>query len=489
MKSIRHKLWFSILGVSLAVILAVWLFQVVFLERFYLAGKKQEILQDTQTMASRINESIEEDSPELSESMAYLNAVQKLDDIAYEKHYYIQLLNSNGLQIAGVGTEGKNSILRYNFNAREQIIRNLFESGETLFLQDNMVSVYGERFYVGATYQETESSSYILMVESTLASVTEAVETIKHQLIFISIFLILLASLAAFLLARSLTRPILQISHAAKEIAKGNLGIKVSVHSKDELGMLSNDFNMMSKEIAKASTLQRELVANVSHDIRTPLTMIKGYAETIRDLTGDCKEKREQQLDIIIEESNRLNVLVNDILDLSKLQAGQLPIEKKQFDLAAKLRDIMKRYDLLASNEGFVFSLSAPDSVMVYADEVKMEQVIYNIINNATNHTGADKKVSVTLDDFPDKAVVKIQDTGAGIKPEDLPLIWDRYYKPYKKNDRKGMGTGLGLSIVKAILTGHHFQYGVDSVLGQGSTFWFEVLKEEVKTSSGLAKK
>lgn len=477
MKSIKHKLWFSILGVSMAVILAIWLFQVVFLERFYLAGKKQEILQDTQIMASTINDSMKEDFPEYSETVAYLNAIRKLDDIAYEKRYYIQLVNNSGLQIASIGAQGKNSILQYNFKVREQIIQNLFASGEEYFLQENVFSVYGERFYIGATYQENNFGSYILLIEHNLASVTEAVETIKHQLVFISVFLFLLASLAAFLLARSLTSPILKISEAAREIAKGNLGIKVSVKSKDELGRLSNDFNVMSKEIAKASTLQRELVANVSHDIRTPLTMIKGYAETIKDLTGDHKEKRNQQLDIIIEESNRLNTLVNDILDLSRLQAGQLPIEKKEFDLAAKLRDIIKRYDLLTSNEGFVFSLTAPDSVTVYADEVKIEQVIYNIINNATNHTGADKQVRVILEDKPDKAIVKIEDTGAGIKPEDLPLIWDRYYKPYKKNDRKGMGTGLGLSIVKAILTEHHFEYGVDSVLGQGSTFWFEVKK------------
>ena len=138
--------------------------------------------------------------------------------------------------------------------------------------------------------------------------------------------------------------------------------------------------------------------------------MIKGYAETIKDLTGDIKDKRDAQLDIIIEESNRLNGLVNDILDLSKLQAGQIVPEYTEFDLAAKLRDIIHRYDLLTTNEGYQFTLIAPDHVMVYADELKMEQVIYNLVNNATNHTGSDKKITVVLEDEPTRAVVKVID-------------------------------------------------------------------------------
>ena len=262
-------------------------------------------------------------------------------------------------------------------------------------------------------------------------------------------------------------------------MAKGDLSVQVAVSSKDEIGHLADHFNQMVREINRSNTLQRELVANVSHDFRTPLTMIKGYAEMIRDLTGESREKRNQQLDIIIAESNRLNLLANDILDLSKLQAGQQPLHPSVFDLGTKLRDVLKRYDLLKTNEGFTFTLDAPEHVLVYADEIKMEQVLFNIINNATNHTGADKKVFIRAVEKPRTVRVEITDTGAGIKPEDLPLIWERYYKPYKKKDRKGMGTGLGLSIVKAIFVAHGFDYGVDSVLGHGSTFWFEITRPD----------
>lgn len=473
MKSIKIKIWASILSVTLVVIICIWLFQVTLLEELYLAQKKKEIQSSTQEILSMID--AQPDTEEFTE---------KLKTIAAENNYCIQISDISGSSMINAVPEGSANILMDENFVRRPILERLLNSDEPYYLEEGLRSSFGTKFYVGAAYHIDRNNEYVVMIASTLAPVQEAVSTIKQQLIIITLFLILIATVVAFLMARSLTQPILKISNAAKALARGELDTRVQVKSKDEIGQLAEDFNIMAKEIAKANTLQRELVANVSHDIRTPLTMIKGYAETIKDLTGDNKEKREKQLDIIIEESNRLNVLVNDILDLSKLQAGQLTLEYSVFDLSKTLRDIMKRYDLLVSNENFLFHLEIPESCVVYADEVKIQQVIYNIVNNATNHTGEDKQVFITLDDYSDRAVIQVRDTGVGIKPEDLPLIWDRYYKPYKKNDRKGMGTGLGLSIVKAILNAHGLRFGVHSVLGEGSTFWFEVKKKENRSSS-----
>lgn len=467
MKSIKLKLWCSIMGITAVVILCFWLFQVILLEDLYLIKKQNKILSDTKSVAETINSSSDLQSLEYS-----------LNSFAFQNNYCIEVTNLGGMTLGVFGISSENSILRNHFKLRQQVLQNILNSGQEYILQDGYSSVYGNRFYVGSTSQKSQTlGNYLLLIESELAPVHEAVNTTKTQLIYLSIILIVLSTFAAFMLSRTLTKPILKISQAAQQVAAGDLNVHVHIKSKDEIGKLSQDFNLMVREINKSSTLQKELVANVSHDIRTPLTMIKGYAEIIKDLTGDNKQKREEQLDVIIEESNRLNVLVNDILDLSRLQAGQITIQKTKFDLGVKLRDVMKRYRLLEINENFQFSLEAPEHCMVYADEVKIEQVLYNIINNATNHTGEDKKVMIALEENEQWATVKISDTGAGIKQEDMPLIWDRYYKPYKKKDRKGMGTGLGLSIVKAILSAHKYLFGVDSVLGKGSTFWFEVEK------------
>lgn len=468
MKSIRLKLWLAVFGVSMVVVAFIWIFMIYFLESSYVRQKKDEIRVHTQQIAETINEN------GITAATAVMSKMSK------DYNYSVELFTvDNGVtsQIQVSAPNGGQNILDGNQGLHNQIFKSLFNNSQQYHLFDNASGQVQNKFFIGATYQETTTGGYILLVASTLAPVHEAVSTIRQQLMIIFIVIIVLSTLAALLISRSFTKPILRLTAAAKEIAGGNLETYVPIQSKDEIGELEQNFNMMSKEISRASTLQRELVANVSHDIRTPLTMIKGYAETIKDLTGDHPEKRNQQLDVIIEETNRLNALVNDMLNLSKLQAGQQSLEYDGFDLSELLRDTMKRYDLLIEQEGFQFEINAPEHVTVYADELKIGQVLYNLINNATNHTGRDKKVIITITETANNALVQITDTGKGILPEHLPLIWDRYYKPYKKDDRKGMGTGLGLSIVKSILTQHNFRYGAESVVGSGSTFWFEVGK------------
>ncbi len=465
MKSIKHKITFSILGVTLVVIALIWFFQVIFMENIYVINKRIDMHNDTKKVVSMIEDG----------NLTIPN--NQILQICFQKNYSIEIYDNLSGVSRTFSPRGSQSLFSDAGLDRKQLqfALSLLKQGD--FYNQKIESEFGSNFYLVATRQEYKGSDYTVVIASVLAPIREAVNTIKNQLIIISIILIIIASIAAFLLSRSITKPILQISNAAKKIAKGDLSVEVKVKSKDELGILANNFNIMSKEISRSSKLQKELIANVSHDIRTPLTMIKGYAETIKDLTGDFKEKRDKQLDIIIDESNRLNVLVNDILDLSKLQSGQQTIQLSQFNISQKLKDIISRYDLLTTNEGFSFNLDCPDNIYVKADEVKIEQVIYNILNNATNHTGADKKIFIHLDNYEDKVIIKITDTGKGIKPEDIPFIWDRYYKPYKKDDRKGMGTGLGLSIVKAILIAHNFDFGVNSKLDIGSTFWFEIKK------------
>lgn len=465
MKSIKHKVTLSILGVTFVVIALMWLFQVIFMENIYVINKRNDMHNDTKQVISMLEE----------RDLSIPN--NQLLQMCYQKNYSIEIYDNVSGISRTFSPRGSQSLLSDAGLNKEQLkfVLSMLKEGE--FYNQKIKSEFDNNFYLVATRQKYNGYDYTVVIASVLAPIKEAVSSIKNQLIIISVILIFVSSIVAFLLSRSITKPILQISNAAKKIANGDLNVQINVKSKDELGLLANNFNIMSKEISKSNKLQKELIANVSHDIRTPLTMIKGYAETIKDLTGDFKEKRDKQLDIIIDESNRLNILVNDILDLSKLQSCQQTLQLTKFNISQKLHDIVARFDLLTTNEGFSFYLNCPDNIFVIADEVKIEQVLYNIINNATNHTGKDKKIFINLENNDDKVIISTTDTGKGIKPEDIPFIWDRYYKPYKKDDRKGMGTGLGLSIVKAILTSHNFNFGVKSKLNVGSTFWFEIKK------------
>ncbi len=469
MKSIRLKIFSAIMGISVVILMLLWIFQVIFLESFYLSDKQASMMLAT-------GEIVEIFSTENTDT-----AIEALKVISGNNNYCIEIFDYNTTAKISVQPIGSDSLFTDQNVDIFALIDEYDTASSTSYLYDEYTTIGNTPIYITAQKYQHEAMDFAVFVASTLAPVNEAVQTIQNQLIIFTVSLLILAFFVALVVTQSLTSPVLQISKAAKRVSNGDTDVKVMVKTKDEIGRLADDFNVMTTEISRVSKLQKELVANVSHDLRTPLTMIKGYAETIKDLTGDNKEKRDDQLDIIIEESNRLDLLLTDILDLSKIQSGQLSLEYTEFDIVLKINNIIKRYDLLTQNEDYHFYYSGPESVYVYADEVKTEQVIYNILNNAVNHTGADKSVYLSIEDFECNVFVYIRDTGAGILPENLPLIWDRYYKPYKKYDRKGMGSGIGLSIVKGILTAHEAKYGVESKINEGSTFWFEVKKGEVE--------
>ena len=216
-------------------------------------------------------------------------------------------------------------------------------------------------------------------------------------------------------------------------------------------------------------------MANVSHDLKTPLTMIKAYAEMVRDITYQDDEKRINNCNVIMNETDRLNLLVNDILDLSKLEADVKELDITNYDLVKEIKEIIKRYEIIKETENYNFILTLPKTALVNADKNKLNQVIYNLINNAINHTGKDKTVKINLVKKDKKYLLEVIDTGSGITKEELPLIWNKYYKSDKKHQRNVVGTGIGLSIVKSILEKHHFLYGVKSTINKGSNFYFYI--------------
>ena len=218
-------------------------------------------------------------------------------------------------------------------------------------------------------------------------------------------------------------------------------------------------------------------MANVSHDLKTPLTMIKAYAEMVRDMSYQNDEKRIMHCNIIMDEVDRLNLLVNDILALSKFEANAEEIKWESFDLVGEVKTIVNRYQIIKETEDYHIILNAPTKAMVKADKQKLNQVIYNLINNAINYTGKDKTVTINIKKEKDSYLVQIEDTGKGIKEEEIPFIWNKYYKNEKNHQRNVVGTGLGLSIVKKILEGHQFKYGVESTKNKGTIFYFYVKK------------
>ncbi len=333
------------------------------------------------------------------------------------------------------------------------------------------------RYYdtMGALYvriHQVGESEYMIVQHANLSSFQTTASILKYQFVLIGVFTSVFALALAGLMSKFITKPIVKMNEAAKKLAEGNYNANFDGKGYREIDELADTLNFASKELAKTDNLQKELISNVSHDLRTPLTMIKGYSEVMRDIPG---ENTPENIQVIIDETSRLSALVNDMLDLSKIQSGTRKPELEEFSITETLNDTLNRYEKLIMQEGYRIEVHTDCDARVIADRGMILQVIYNLINNAINYTGEDKYVEVTQRVTDTKVRISIRDNGEGIAKEDIVNIWERYYRVDKVHKRATIGTGLGLSIVKGILEAHDAKYGVESVSGQGATFWFEL--------------
>ena len=317
-----------------------------------------------------------------------------------------------------------------------------------------------------------DGSSCYIIVDSVITPVDATVRTLVVMLLYISVFTLIFATILAFIIAKRIANPIISMNKNAKRLAKGDYTVKFESRGYAEIEELNDTMNYAAKELSKADELKMELIANVSHDLRTPLTMIIGYSEVMRDIPG---ENSPENVQVIIDEATRLSSLVNDLLDISRLQAGTSKISREEYNITDSVRSIISRFDKLKENEGYDINFEDCEDVYVNADEKRIAQVIYNLIINAINYTGEDKRVTVRELKTDTHVRIEVTDNGEGIAKEDLPYIWDRYYRVDKTHKRAHMGTGLGLSIVKTVLESHGAVYGGDSTPDVGSTFWFEL--------------
>lgn len=349
-----------------------------------------------------------------------------------------------------------------------------------------IVALRQEVFEKGEVYRIVESPSgvrqmavgrlaaggqYAIIVSMGLARIDEAGAVMGRVLPTLTLLLFALSVVGSWLLSSWLSRPLVRLSAAARKVAAGDYDIHLEERGDDEMALLARDFNHMASEVQHASFMQRQLLANVSHDLRTPLTLIKGYAETVRDITGDDKARRDVQLNIIIDETDRLSGLVNSVMEYTKVSTGTEKPEKVRFDMGDLCEEVAERYQELCGKKGWTFETQLA-SAQVYADPEMMERVLHNLLGNATHHLGPDGWFALRLLPLPEGGCrVEVEDHGPGISQEDLPKIFERYYR--SRSDAGRTGAGLGLSITKAIFQSHAFRFGVNSTPGSGSTFWF----------------
>ena len=453
-KKINNLIIIGLIAFSSFILLFVFLMQIVLLNKFYESYKMKQLDTIKENIINRQTLSISD-----------------LEDMAYNYGVCISVY-SNGMNQTISNIYNKGCVIG-DKKTSEEYIYNFVNSGKD---EDSIVS-YGKRYGNKTIIKAIKynDNTYIYL-NTSLQPLDASINLLKSQFIYIVVVTLIVCIIISYLLSRMISKPIEKISDSAKELAKGNFNVSFSSDSNlYEINELSETLEIAKNELSKTDELRRDLMANVGHDLKTPLTMIKAYAEMTRDFDNLKKEKKDENLNIIIEETDRLAVLVQDILDLSKMQSKTYVLKIEEFDLDELIRNVLKRFYILIDNENYEFVYNNKESIIVKADKKRIEQVIYNLINNAVNYTGDDKKVFINLIKGKKKVTVEIIDTGKGIDSKDIKYIWNKYYHNEKKHKRNMYGTGLGLSIVKTILDNHNYKYGVKSEKGKGTKFYFEI--------------
>lgn len=462
-------------GFAVFIIVILWLFQTVFLDIIYKSAK----LYDMKRCADSLVESVINDDIE--------NGV-KLFSTKYNSCISVyEIVRSTGKQIAG--NHIQTTCVIHNISA-DSLLNEMYSGAKTsayyikrieISTSDNTTnnseSTQNENTpkattVICSTAIQKNGTDFLILIDSEILPLASTTRILNYQLTIITIILIFAAAIISAVISKKISKPFKDMSREASLLATGRYNVNFNNTSFLEAKQLGDALNYAAEELSKLDSMQKELIANISHDLRTPLTLISGYSEVMRDIPG---EMTPENMQIIIDETERLSSLVNDMLELSKLADEEAITHYEVFDLNEVIEETIKRYDKLVERKGYKILFKANKKVKVNADKTRILQVIYNLINNAVNYTGKDKTVSVKLYAENAKIKISITDTGEGIPPEQLPLIWEKYYRGGTFHKRETVGSGLGLSIVKKVLLLHEAHFGVTSKIGNGSTFWFEL--------------
>lgn len=478
LRSIQFRTWMSFVMLTAITLIILWFVQILFYTSSFKDMNKNELRRAGDVLIADVN------SFGFSERLRSSALGNGFSGIVFAPN------SASSVQILEfANANGSTSVDSLDLELFQQIVMD----NETFFREVSRANgsvVYmtqpqdrGSFIVYGARTLDRNGQTLYLCLLKPLVHLDASVAILRNQLVIVTIICMLLSMMLSFVFSRKISKPITQFSQVARKLGKGDFTVRFEGNGWTEIDELADTLNYATDEMGKTEALRRDFLANVSHDLRTPLTMVKAYAEMIRDFSGASKEKREAHAQIIIDEADRLTTLVGDILDLSKLQAGTEESARSEQDVSQLTQTVLSRFAAMSEKSGYKFESAIEENLVVTCDARRIEQVLYNLIGNAMNYAGEDKTVRVRARDAGECVRVEVSDNGKGIAEEEKDAVWDRYYRA-NQTKRTTVGTGLGLSIVKNILSAHNARFGIDSVCAgnpegtpSGTTFWFELDK------------
>ena len=471
--SIKTTTLFSFVMFAMILISFLWVLTSFFLDTYYQTVRTQEVIRTADSIESQYRKNA-------SEFSSYAVETSRINGI------YIRIDNGSGTMIfdgirpdmeSGEYSEvdGVVPTDRYSEDI-DRISKKLAKdpAGSVTETMHTASSDSEARLIYASNIREGSNVSTLYIIAPLFPDQT-TLRIIKSMLSYVTVILLSVACLLAYALSRRITSPIENLTRSAKELSTGNYNVKFNGSSFTETKELARALNKASYEMEKTDFYQREILANVSHDLKTPLTMIRSYAEKIIDISGDNPEKRNADLQIIISETERLNHLVTDMLSVSNLQSNNVELHRETFDLVEAAADVYESFMVLGSSQGFDIHFHPCKSAYVVGDRSKIIQVMTNFVSNAVKYSGERKYIDIQLVRSNKKVTFHCIDQGVGIPSDEISHVWDKYYRTSANHERGIEGTGLGLAISKSILNLHSANYGVKSEEGKGSDFWFEM--------------
>lgn len=447
MKGIRFKLWIYTSLLLLSLLGLTYIMQSTILDRFYISRESGNLRDQAKKLVDILES--QDSKKDISAEMEYIASLNGGRASVYDE---------NGRLLAYAGHYMQGRLANIEADMIQGILQGREEqNNETMAgMQVNIVSI-------GIPVMSGGKVKGAVFLHSPSTPMQQAVIKVKRQFLLLFALALFISALGAVYISRHFTNPIIGIKLAAEKIAKGDYKARADIKAQDEFRELADTINKMAGDLEKTERLRRDFIANVSHEFRTPLGIIKGFAEALSDNVVPEEEKKEYA-DAIIEESTRLNNMVNGILDLSKIESGNLKVNKEEFNLWELVQEIIGKLSIISGNREVSFD---GEKAFILGDRDMIGRAILNIIGNAIDHTADNGKIDINLNKN-NGIILTISDNGTGIDKEHLPYIFERFYRA--KNTRGGSG-GLGLSISQEIIKAHGGEIEVESEKGKGTKF------------------
>lgn len=346
---------------------------------------------------------------------------------------------------------------------------------EKEFTSDNNHYLLHGKPLIGGTHPNA-AGVYVI---SSLESMKDSLRSIRYLLLYAGLGTLLLALGLIYILSQKLSQPLFQIEAVTRKIAKGELDTRLSVNSNDEIGSLSIAINDLAHELQRYRDSRSEFLANISHELRTPITYLEGYADVLSKGFVEDEEEKQKYLDIISQEARRLNMIIQELFDLSKMEEGRIDLNVEMIDLKLLLEGSIHKVELQAKEKGITIISHLEHAESISLDRTRMEQVFLNLLDNGIRYTD-EGSLTVKLHQQGDVIIITIEDSGPGISQDELPYIFERFYRVEKSRSRQYGGTGLGLSIVQKLVELQGGSIEVKSIVGEGTIF---MISFETKSS------